>query len=1488
MQTIRPPNLCETCGSSLDIEAPNGFCPACLLTTALHEDGDTTQSVAPGTRIEDYELLDEVARGGMGIVYRARQRTPSRIVALKMILPAHLGSSGALDRFCAEAQAAASLDHEGILPIYAVGEHDGAPFYSMKFAEGGTLRAKLPDYRDKLREGAALIAQIARAVAHAHEHGILHRDLKPDNILFDATGKSYVSDFGLAKWLEREGDLTQTLAILGTPFYMAPEQAAGAQRLTPAADVYSLGAILFHLLTDRVPFRGDNALDVLRQAAERPAPRPRALNNQVPADLETICLKCLEKNPAARYSFATALADDLDRFLARRPISARRANPITHAVRWTRRNPTIALLGAASAALLVSLLLVMRPTPPEKSVAAEKSIAVLPFENLGTDKTNEFFASGMHEDVLVSLSRIADLKVISRNSVMQYRGIGRDLREIGRALGVSALLEGTVRREGNRARINVQLIKTADGAQIWAENYDRDIKDAFAIQSEVALRIASALRARLSSLETARLQAAPTKNSEAYLRFIEAKNLYSDYRKLQPDLDKAERLYQEAIALDSGFALAYARLSQLHNIYYELYDTTPARREKARAAAHEALRLQPDLPEGHLALALDYWRPNSNTGEIDYERALTEFWIAQRGLPNDAEICGFIAQVERHQGKWPESTGHLKKAISLDPNSVERWHRLFYNYELTRNYTAAAAALEHTIALSPQEDRWTYEWHRSFLNFFRNGDLSEIERVPPPPPNDVGRSHTEEMFGFKMLLRKYDEAEKLLLSDSRDIFWWGNMHGAPKSLLLGRVYSRSGQRDKARAQFEAARVFLEQAIAARPRDADAHINLAEAYAGLGRKNDAILAARRATEIIPESKDPWYGAAELSDLAQIYVTVGEFDLALPIIEHCLSTVSPIYRSQLRFQPAWDPVRNDPRFQELIARSDVVIPVGEKETPPPSENADNKSIAVLPFENLSEDKSNDYLASGIHDELLVDLSKIADLKVISRNSVQAYKDGPRDLREIGRALGVRTVLQGNVRTAGNKARISVQLLDTRNEAQIWAESFDREITDVLSVESELALRIAAALQTKLSPSERAAIEALPTRDPEAYDLYLRARESVYSIRTRDDSSVDIHRAIDLLNQAVGRDPNFALAYSFLAQMHLSDFQSNEEPAQLERARICLETALRLAPDLGDAHLARGIYFNYGLRDYERARAEFAIARSALPNNAECLHWSGLLERRVGHWKEGLHYQLKAATLDPRDGMVQRDLLVTYCLLRNYTEAERTIERAIIVSPQQTSFFRMKQAEVALMKGDLTACRTALQSLPSDFEFNGFVAYLRARLAFFERDYAQTARVLDDALNKLGRPKAEWWVLRDRAFLARAEGDLNKTTAAWEDLRKFWEAQLAAKPDDWQLLSWIAAADAALGRKEEAKRGLEKAAQHAPTNDSEDGPTLAMTQALVNAWCGDHERALAQLAELVKKPAGPKPGDLKFDPRWDDLRGDPRFQEIAAAAAKPIKLD
>lgn len=324
-----------------------------------------------------------------------------------------------------------------------------------------------------------------------------------------------------------------------------------------------------------------------------------------------------------------------------------------------------------------------------------------------------------------------------------------------------------------------------------------------------------------------------------------------------------------------------------------------------------------------MALANDYWRSDASTGETNYDKALAEFAIAQRGLPNDAEICGLIGQVQRHQGKWAESTEHLQRAVSLDPNSVERWHRLFYNYELTRNYPAAHEALEHTIALAPAASRWRYGEHRAFLHLYWKGDLSDIERIPTPPQDDPAGPHTEEMWDIKIYLHKYDEAEKIVLDDKRETLSWGSFAGAPKSLLLGRTYFYQKEGVKARAAFEAARLPFERSVQANRRDPDQRMFLAEAYARLGRKEDALREARRAAEIIPESKDAYFGIGLLTHLAEIYVMVGEFDLALPIIQHSLASPAGLFASDLRFDPVWDPIRVDPRFLKLLEQPEVVL-------------------------------------------------------------------------------------------------------------------------------------------------------------------------------------------------------------------------------------------------------------------------------------------------------------------------------------------------------------------------------------------------------------------------------------------------------------------------------------------------------------------------------------------------------------------------------------
>lgn len=891
---------------------PSGFCPACLLTTAL----DSSQTLPAGSCIEDYELLSEIARGGMGIVYRARQRVPLRIVALKMILPVHLNSPGAVERFRAEAEAAASLEHESILPIYAVGEHDGAPFYSMKFAENGTLSARIDKYRDKPRQAAALIAKLARAVAFAHEHRILHRDLKPGNVLFDAAGKPYVSDFGLAKWLQRECDLTQTLAILGTPFYMAPEQAKNSRSVDATTDIYSLGAILYHMLTGHPPAAGETPMEVLHDAATHAPSRPRLTNRHVSRDLETICLKCLEKEPSARYDSATSLADDLERFCVDRPIVARPIALTTRAWRWTRHNPVVAGFAAITISLLILLVTLapaMRNGP--KAAPATKAVAVLPFDHPGADQTGELLATGLQDDILVSLSKIADLKVISRNSVQQYRSATADPREVGRALGVDAVLTGNLRQAANVARINVQLLRVADGTQIWADNYDRDLNDIFGIQSDLALQIASALKATVLPMEANGIRQRPTNDARAYLLYVQAADLFADTDKPRRKLEEAEQLLQQAIARDPKFALAVSLFSQAKTILADWHDMA-ARLEPAKSLAEQALQLEPQLPEAHIALGRYLWQGQGHVGHADLGGALREFEIARRTLPGSAEIYNLIGRVQRQMGRWEESLANVTRAAQLDPNTASRWDDVYSTNLWMRRYPAALEALQRQIALAPNS--WRCEYLRVWLFLQWKGDTDGLRQLRPPPLADATR-YSYLWFITQLYARDFDKAEAIVRDDARATLpGYGFKGTAPKSLFLGRIYSEKGDEVKAREHFEASLPLVEQAVAESPLDAERRMTLARVYAGLNRKADAIREARQACEILPESKDAIDGADLTMRLAEIYMRVDEPEQALTLLDHLLSIPAGLHVEQMRVAPAWDPLRNDPRFQRLLAK------------------------------------------------------------------------------------------------------------------------------------------------------------------------------------------------------------------------------------------------------------------------------------------------------------------------------------------------------------------------------------------------------------------------------------------------------------------------------------------------------------------------------------------------------------------------------------------
>src|SRR5437773_6170891 len=428
---IEHPTKCQQCGAITRLDY--GTCINCLLREGLEARGEASRETfenvlveadVPDTqwRLGHYEILEEIGRGGMGVIYRARQQHSRRIVAVKRILAHEANSHEALVRFRCEAEAVASLDHPNILPIHEVSEsEEGLPFFSMKFATGGSLRAAASALRAKPRECVRLMAKVARAIAYAHGKGVLHRDLQPGNILLDENGEPMVSDFGLAKWLDQNSDLTRTLETLGTPGYIAPEQTeCPADKLTCAADIYSLGAILFYLLTGRPPFVGSNVLHVIRQAAATPAPRLRSLAPSLDRDLETIVARCLESDAAARYRSAGALADDLEHWLRHEPIRARRTGVFSHGRKWVRRNPTstvlVALLVALGGAIGVMFWENESARPPQPIATSDKSIAVLPFENLSEDKANAYLAVGIHDEILTRLAKIGALKVIARTS----------------------------------------------------------------------------------------------------------------------------------------------------------------------------------------------------------------------------------------------------------------------------------------------------------------------------------------------------------------------------------------------------------------------------------------------------------------------------------------------------------------------------------------------------------------------------------------------------------------------------------------------------------------------------------------------------------------------------------------------------------------------------------------------------------------------------------------------------------------------------------------------------------------------------------------------------------------------------------------------------------------------------------------------------------------------------------------------------------------
>jgi serine/threonine protein kinase len=909
--------------------------PGAAFATRIIENGQADLLV--GQTIGHYKISERIGTGGMGEVYLATDVTAGRKAALKFLPLRFTGDGERLRRFQQEAHAVVALNHPNILTVYEIGEDHSAHYIASELIEGETMRQRLMREPMELSEAVDVTIQMASALAAAHEAGIVHRDIKPENIMLRPDGYVKVLDFGIAKLAEQEmptmprGEAlllveTNLGAVIGTVRYLSPEQACG-EHVDQGTDIWSLGVVLYEIVTGQTPFTGDTPGEVMSAILEKEPPPLTSYLAHTPVKLEQIISKALRKDRSERYQSAAEMLEALRNLRRKLEFKAEleRTTMLPLWLHWIRSPVALVLI------LLVSALILALPFYGHRNQATilppDKSIAVLPLENLSDEKENAFFADGIHDELLSNLSKIRDLKVISRTSVMQYKsGSPRNLREIGQQLGVAHVLEGSVQRAANRVKVSAQLIDARTDAHLWAQTYDRDVSDVFAIQSEIAQQIADQLQAKLSPTESAAITERPTADPVAYALYREATAIdgWVNWEGWDKSSSRAVELLEKATRRDPTFALAYCDLATAYgDLYSMIWD--PKHLELAKNAAKAAVRMRPDLGETHLALARYYFRAafspaggtsgGVNTGNFD--RAREELAIAQRKLPNNADAFFLTGRIDRRQNRWDSALVNLQKAYGLDPRNLEFAYFLGYNYFEARRYHDYEQLLKKRGASGTIEEPWAQTLVAAIK--LAQGDPVAAQALLEQLPLDF--SPDEQIWQTRLLaalyLRDYDAADRVIAATPAK---WADMalEGQhPESWADAQVARARGDKEKAQAVFTAARKKFEAIWDEKPKDEAYFARIARFDAGLDRKEDAIREARQAVELMPILKDSVAGPALIADLALVYAWTGERDRALDQLEIVAKIPAGPTYGDLRFNPCWDNLRGDKRFDRIVA-------------------------------------------------------------------------------------------------------------------------------------------------------------------------------------------------------------------------------------------------------------------------------------------------------------------------------------------------------------------------------------------------------------------------------------------------------------------------------------------------------------------------------------------------------------------------------------------
>ena len=875
-----------------------------------------------GQTVAHFRIVEPLAAGGMGVVYRALDTRLGRPVAIKFPLPGQRLDRQVRERFLREARAAGALDHANICSIYESGEtEDGQLFFAMPLYEGETLKARLArGGRLPIADSLAIAVQIAQALHAAHRAGIVHRDLKPANAMILADGRVKILDFGIAR--VGDGTLTTSHGTFGTVAYMAPEQVRG-EPLDGRADLWALGVLLYEMLTGRRPFEGQQDIAIAHAVVHSSVVRPSVLQADIQPELDALVLGLLARQPGNRRASAEAVAVELIELASQSaPHTVPRWRALPRFIRSGRR----ALVWAAMVALVLAAVgtaaWLLRARAASRSTEP-RMVAVLPFAGVSGGDDTEYLAVALADEIATQLSRLHAVAVPGEASALEYRGSDKPAMDFARELGAAAVVRGSVGRTGDEVRLDVELLDVGRKGRVWTREYRGPASTVLALQRRATEGIVAALHLELTRSERAGLLYVPTASAEAYDLYlrgraaqISAASRDSSHR--VANLQRAQSFHARARDSDPGFAAPRAGLAMSH-LALAQYDRTTVRREQARLEAEAALRLQPGMAEAHDALA-SYWLLQDEP-----LKAIGELELALAGWPNAPHLHALLATNLRRVGRWDEAVIAFERASRLDPRNSLLHESVAMTYSRMRRYDEAIAHWDRVIAMDSTGDPFP-RIIRGFA-YLRRGNVDSLDAAISRIPLGLDRGGmttyargmiTYAHYTVHRIKRRHAEA-LASLDSARFAISYDKLLFVPVPLMRAQTLERMGDAAGARASYEAARALLVDSVAAHPRDARMRVALGLAYAGLQRRADAMREARTATELVPMSEGTDAATAFMGGAVEVYAQLGEADAALELIE-LLFTMSAGREISvpLLLDPTYDRLRNDPRFEALLAR------------------------------------------------------------------------------------------------------------------------------------------------------------------------------------------------------------------------------------------------------------------------------------------------------------------------------------------------------------------------------------------------------------------------------------------------------------------------------------------------------------------------------------------------------------------------------------------